>query len=94
MAFARVVTFEGVSQEQMDALAAEVNDGERPEGVPATEFLMLHDPEGEKSVAIIFFDNEDDYAQGHAALDAMPAGDTPGQRTSVSKYRVVARMTA
>ena len=54
---------------------------------------MLHDPEAEKSVAILFFDSEDDYARGDAALNAMPAGDTPGQRTSVTKYDVVARMT-
>jgi hypothetical protein len=94
MALARVVAFEGVSQEQMDALARDVNEGERPEGVPATEFLMLHDPDGERSLAIIFFEDESDYAQGDAALDAMPAGDTPGRRTSVGKYTVVARMTA
>jgi hypothetical protein len=94
MALARVVAFEGVGQEQMDGLASEMQTGERPEGVPATEFLMLHDPDGERSLAIIFFDNEEDYAQGDAALDAMPAGDTPGRRTSVDKYTVVARMTA
>jgi hypothetical protein len=94
MALARVVTFEGVSQEQMDALATEVGEGERPEGVPATEFLLLHDPEGERSLAIVFFDDEADYAQGDAALNAMPTGDTPGRRTSVSKYTVAARMTA
>jgi hypothetical protein len=93
MALARVVAFDGVSQKQMDALASEVQDGQRPEGVPATEFLLLHDPDGERSLAILFFDDEDDYAQGDATLDAMPAGDTPGRRTSVGKYTVVARMT-
>jgi hypothetical protein len=94
MALARVVAFEGVSQEQMNALASDVQTGERPEGVPATEFLMLYDADGERSLAIIFFDNESDYAQGDAALDALPAAETPGRRTSVSKYTVVARMTA
>ena len=55
---------------------------------------MLHDPDAEKSLAIVFFDNEDDYRQGDATLNAMPTGDTPGQRTSVTKYNVAVRMTA
>ena len=42
---------------------------------------------------ILFFDNEDDYRRGDEALNAMPAGDTPGQRTSVAKYEVAMRMT-
>jgi hypothetical protein len=53
---------------------------------------VLHDPEAEKSLVILFFDNEDDYRRGDEALNAMPAGDTPGQRTSVAKYEVAARM--
>ena len=93
MAFARVVTFEGVSAERMESMQAEMQDAERPEGVPATEMVVLHDPEAETSVVIVFFDTEEDYARGDAALDAMPAGDTPGRRASVTKYRVAARMT-
>ena len=46
-----------------------------------------------KSLAIVFFDNEEDYASGNAILDAMPRDDTPGQRTSVSKYDVAIRMS-
>jgi hypothetical protein len=42
---------------------------------------------------VVFFDNEDDYRRGDAALSAMPAADTPGQRTSVTKYDVAIRMT-
>ena len=42
---------------------------------------------------ILFFDTEDDYAQGDQALNAMPTGDTPGQRTSVTKCDVAVRMT-
>ncbi len=44
------------------------------------------------ALAIVFFDNEEDYAKGDAALNAMPASDTPGQRTSVAKYDVAVRM--
>ena len=93
MALARVVTFDGVSKDRMDAMKREMDQGERPEGLPATELLVLHDPEAEKSLVVVFFDNEDDYRQGDETLNAMSAGDTPGQRTSVGKYDVVTRMT-
>jgi hypothetical protein len=45
-------------------------------------------------LALVFFDSEADYQRGHEILDAMPAGDTPGQRTSVQRYDVAIRMTA
>jgi hypothetical protein len=92
MALARVVTFEGVSAERMESMQAEMEGAERPPDVPATEIVVLHDAESEKSVVIVFFDSEEDYARGDAALNAMPAGDTPGRRASVAKYRVAARM--
>jgi hypothetical protein len=41
----------------------------------------------------MIFDNEADYQKGHEILDAMPASDTPGQRTSVTKYDVAMRMS-
>lgn len=94
MAFARVVSFEGVSQERIDDVRGRIESDERPEGVPATEMILLHDPESEKSLAIMFFENEDDYATGDATLSAMPTPDTPGRRTSVTKYRVAGRMNA
>jgi hypothetical protein len=94
MALARVVSFEGVSEERIEEMKREMADGERrPEGMPATEFIMLHDPDSEKSVAILFFDTDDDYKRGDEMLNAMPAGDTPGRRTSVTKYDVAHRMT-
>jgi len=92
MALARVVTFDGVDSDRMAEMQREMEGAERPEGVPAQEIIVLHDPESEKSLVVLFFDNEDDYRQGDAALNAMPAGDTPGQRTSVTKYQVAVRM--
>jgi hypothetical protein len=92
MAVARVVTFDGVSSDRMAEMQSEMEGSERPEGVPAKEIVVLHDPDTEKSLVILFFDTEDDYRQGDEALNAMPAGDTPGQRTSVTKYQVAARM--
>jgi hypothetical protein len=42
----------------------------------------------------IIFEDEDAYRRGDEILNAMPAGDTPGQRTSVARYDVAMRMTA
>lgn len=94
MALARVVSFDGVSSDRMAEMQREMQDSEPPEGVPAKEVIVLHDPEAEKSLVILFFDSDDDYRRGDEALNAMPAGDTPGQRTSVAKYQVAARMSA
>ena len=92
MALARVVTFDGVDANRMRELTQEMEGQERPADIPATEMVVLHDAEAEQSVVIVFFDSEDDYAKGDAALSAMPAGDTPGRRTSVKKYDVAFRM--
>jgi hypothetical protein len=92
MALARVVAFDGVDSERIAQMRQEMEGGERPDDIPASEVIVLHDPEASKSLAIVFFENEDDYAKGDAALDAMPASDTPGQRTSVTKYDVAIRM--
>ena len=93
MAYVRVVSFDGVSAERMAELAKNVNEGERPEELPATEMILLHDPDSEQALALVFFETEDDYQKGHAALEAMPADDTPGKRTSVAKYQVATRVT-
>ena len=93
MALARVVAFEGINKDRMDEIKREMDEGDRPEGVPATEVVVLHDAAADKSLVVFFFDSEDDYATAEATLNAMPAGDTPGQRTSVTKYDVVTRMT-
>lgn len=93
MAIARVVSFDGVNAERIAEMKTEMESSDRPDDVPAKELIVLHDPEAEKSVVILFFETEDDYAQGDAALSAMPASETPGQRTSVAKYEVAFRMT-
>ena len=93
MAFARVVSFDGVTSERVAEMRREMEDGERPEDVPAKEVVVLHDPDSDKSLVILFFENEDDYRRGDETLSAMPASDTPGQRTSVAKYQVAFRMT-
>ena len=92
MALARVVSFDGVGSDRVEEMKREMNEGDRPEGVPATEVVVLHDSDAEQALVILFFDNDDDYRRGHEALNAMPAGDTPGRRASVTKYDVVVRM--
>jgi hypothetical protein len=92
MAVARVVTFDGVSKDRVEQMKQEMSGEERPVDIPAKEVIVLHDPETEKSLVAVFFENEDDYQRGDEALNAMPAGDTPGQRTSVTKYDVAIRM--
>jgi hypothetical protein len=87
------VTFDGVSSDRMSQMQSEMEGSERPDNVPAKEIVVLHDPEAEKSLVIVFFDTDEDYKRGDEALSAMPAGDTPGQRTSVAKYQVAFRMT-
>jgi hypothetical protein len=93
MALARVVSFEGVAPERIEELRRDISESEQPEGMNATEFLVLYDGETQRSLAIVFFETEEDYRRGDAILDAMPRGDTPGQRTSVAKYDVALRMT-
>ena len=91
MTLARVVTFEGVDDARIAQLKQNVESGERPENLPASELIILHDPEGQKSIAIMFFESEADYQQGHEVMDAMPSDGTPGKRTSVTKYDVAIR---
>ncbi len=93
MPLARVVAFDGVDSARMEQMKSEMEGSERPENVPAKEIVVLHDPEAEKSLVILFFDTDDDYKRGDETLSAMPAGDTPGKRTSVGKYQVAFRMT-
>jgi hypothetical protein len=92
MALARVVSFDGVNKERIEETRRQIADGEPPEGLPAKEIIVLHDPEAEKSLVILFFDTEDDYRKGDEVLNAMPTDDTPGQRASVARYDVAARM--
>lgn len=92
MAVARVVMFDGVSSERMDELKRRMTEGEPPEGMPSSELIVLHDPDAEKSLVVVVFDNDEDYRRGDELLSAMPAGDTPGSRTSVTKYDVAHRM--
>jgi hypothetical protein len=94
MALARVVTFEDVGPERIAAMKQQIEQGERPDDLPASEIMILHDADAESALAIILFENEDDYRRGDATLSAMPTGEVPGRRASVQKYDVAVRATA
>ena len=92
MAYARVVSFEGVSKDRMEEMQREMDQGQPPEGFPPAEVVALHDADAERSLVIFIFETEDDYRRGDEILNAMPTGDTPGRRTSVARYDVAMRM--
>ena len=94
MALARVVSFDGVTDDRMEELRRRITSEPQPESLPASEMLLLHDPEAGSALAILIFDNEDDYRTGDQALNAMPADETPGSRAAVRKYQVAVRMTS
>ena len=50
MPLARVVSFEGVNRDRMAQMQSEMQDGGRPDNVPAKEIVVLHDPEAERSL--------------------------------------------
>ena len=93
MALARVVEFEDVSQDRVDEMKQRMQGDEPPEGLPAMEFVWLHDGETGKSLVIQFFDSQEDLQRAAAVLEAMPAEETPGRRTSVTKYEVAHRQS-
>ena len=92
MGLARVVSFDGVGAERIAQMKSEMQ-GDPPEEIDASEMVVLHDAEGERAIAILFFDSDEAYKRADAFLDAMPTGDTPGRRTSVEKYDIAIHMT-
>jgi len=44
MALARVVTFDGVDSDRIAQMQREMEGSERPDNVPASEIIILHDP--------------------------------------------------
>ena len=54
MALARVVSFEGVGKEQIVEMQRQMSEEDQPADIPATEVIVLHDGDSEKSLAILF----------------------------------------
>jgi hypothetical protein len=90
--YARVATFEGGDGAKAAAEIRARNEAEGgpPPGLPAKKLLILN-AEGGKSLAITFFETEEDYRQGDETLNSMspPSGDNDmGQRAGVEKFEV------
>lgn len=94
MSLARVVAFDGVSSAHIEQVKRQIEESGPTDDIPATEIVILHDADAGTSLAIVFFENEDDYRRGDAALSAMSSDETPGRRTSVNKYAVAVRASA
>src|SRR5436190_8970746 len=94
MALARVVSFDGVTDERIAALRERITSEPRPENLPAGDMLLLHDPDTGSALAILVFDSEEDYRTADQTLNAMTPDETPGSRASVGKYQVAVRMSS
>jgi hypothetical protein len=90
--YARVVRFEGGDGDAIRSTAAEIASTAAsgpPEGVPATGFLFLIDPDNGRTLAVALFETEDDRRTGDETLNAMsPPGDGLGKRAAVEMYEV------
>jgi hypothetical protein len=92
--YARVAMFKGGDGAKAAAEIRAQNEAEGgpPPGLPAKKLLILNDAEGEKALAIAFFESEEDYRQGDETLNSMspPSGDNSmGERAAVEKFEVV-----
>ena len=90
--YARVATWHGGGADAIrsaaDEIARRADDGP-PEGVPATGFLLLTDPDNGRVIGISLFETEDDLRTGDATLNEMsPPGDGMGTRQAVEVYEV------
>lgn len=90
---ARVATFEGGDPDQVRQMVGEIkqrSESGPPEGVPAVGFLLMHQADQGKVLAISLFETEDDLKQGDATLNAMdpPVEGGMGQRGAVEMYEV------
>jgi len=96
--YARIVRWEGAEAGAMEQAASEIRtqaEGGPPEGVPAKGLLILNDGENGRSLAISFFETEDDYREGDETLNSMsPPGEGFGKRVSVEKYEVAVQLEA
>jgi hypothetical protein len=97
---ARVARWEGADAKSLEESAAAIRaqteaDGGPPPGLPAKEFLLLHDTAAGKAIGITLFENEDDYRQGDEMLNSMsPPGNGMGDRISVEKLELVVHVKA
>ncbi|MFP5363932.1 MAG: hypothetical protein ACLGI5_14510 [Thermoleophilia bacterium] len=92
--YARVASWHGGDADAIRSAADEISrraEEGPPEGVPATGFLLLTDPDNGRAIAISLFETEDDLRTGDATLNEMsPPGEGMGTRRAVEVYEVAA----
>jgi hypothetical protein len=59
--------------------------------MPQSEALLLRESGGDRALAIVIVEYEDDYRRADEILSAVPADEAAGRRTSVTKYEIAAR---
>ena len=62
-------------------------EGGPPPGLPAKKLMILNDAEGKKTMAIAFFDSEEDYRQGDETLNSMSPPSGENTWASASPWR-------
>lgn len=92
--YARVATFTGGDGAKAAAEIRSRNEAEGgpPPGLPAKRLLILNDAGSKETLAVAFFESEDDYRQGDETLNSMspPSGENSmGERAGVQKFEVV-----
>src|SRR6476646_5101463 len=96
--YARVTKWEGGDGDAIRRAAGEINSRAAsgpPEGVPATGFLLLTDPDNGRTLAVSLFEPEDDYPPGPATLNSTsPPDDGVGRGGGVEKYEVAVDVRA
>lgn len=86
---ARVVRFTNVTPDRIEAISKRVEEQDGPPpGVESTGFKLLHDSSQGTAIFIGFFEDEEKLRKSSEVLEAMDAGDTPGERASVDMCEV------
>lgn len=89
--YARVARWEGGDAEAIKANAQEIEGRAAqgpPEGVPATGFTFLVDPEGGRTIGISYFETQEDMRAGDEVLNSMTPPNPGGNRVAVDMYEV------
>ena len=88
--YARIATFESDPSSvdaAIEAVRAEVESGNTPEGLEGAKMLMLVNRESGKGLGVTLFESEEAMRRGDEALNAMHPGETE-RRTSVEFFEV------
>lgn len=90
--YARLARWEGAEAGALRRSSGEIRSRAAsgpPDGVPASGFLLLVDPDDGRCIAVSLFADEAKLRQGAAKLDEMsPPGEGLGQRVAVETYEV------